>query len=210
MQHAEYFYYTKQQILDCLSQWSLPPYKVLGVNVKTFSRQFNILFKDSLSLKPQSVSMNHWFLYQFGYLHCDSCNEQLLIGEFYNKKANWHGKEDICLYCSKLKYQKNKSAILISQKKYKKSKQYRVWSKQYSASKRARLKNRIPVWADKQSIKDFYKNCPEGYHVDHIIPLFGKYVSGLHIINNLQYLPAKENIQKSNYHISEEAWNNEK
>jgi hypothetical protein len=37
-------------------------------------------------------------------------------------------------------------------------------------------------------IKEFYSKCPIGYEVDHIIPLNGKNVSGLHTITNLQYL----------------------
>jgi len=62
------------------------------------------------------------------------------------------------------------------------------------------VKQRTPAWADLQKIVEFYKNCPEGYQVDHIIPLRGKKVSGLHVVENLQYLTAKENRNKSNYY----------
>lgn len=68
-----------------------------------------------------------------------------------------------------------------------------------TAHKKA-IKQRTPAWANLQKIVEFYKNCPEGYQVDHIIPLRGKKVSGLHVVENLQYLTAKENRNKSNYY----------
>ena len=61
--------------------------------------------------------------------------------------------------------------------------------------------NRTPVWADLEKIKEIYNKCPTDYHVDHIIPLQGKLVSGLHVENNLQYLTATENLKKSNKYI---------
>lgn len=60
---------------------------------------------------------------------------------------------------------------------------------------------RTPAWADLKAIVDFYKNCPEGFHVDHIYPLRGKFVSGLHVLENLQYLPAIENMRKNNRYL---------
>jgi hypothetical protein len=61
-----------------------------------------------------------------------------------------------------------------------------------------RLDRATPSWADKKALKDFYQNCPKGFSVDHIIPLNGETVSGLHVISNLQYLPRSENSRKRN------------
>lgn len=55
-----------------------------------------------------------------------------------------------------------------------------------------------PPWADLCKIKEIYDNCPKDYHVDHVIPLKGKLVSGLHVENNLQYLTIQDNLKKSN------------
>jgi hypothetical protein len=55
-----------------------------------------------------------------------------------------------------------------------------------------------PSWANQSKIKEIYLNCPAGHHVDHIIPLKGKNVRGLHVENNLQYLPEKANLSKGN------------
>lgn len=55
-----------------------------------------------------------------------------------------------------------------------------------------------PKWADMSEILRFYENTPPGHHVDHIVPLRGRNVCGLHVLDNLQYLPASENVSKGN------------
>ena len=56
-------------------------------------------------------------------------------------------------------------------------------------------RQQTPPDADMKIIKEIYLNCPEGYEVDHIIPISK---GGLHHQDNLQYLTPTENKQKSN------------
>ncbi len=47
-------------------------------------------------------------------------------------------------------------------------------------------------------VKAFYRNAPEGLIVDHVIPLRGPNVNGLHVPWNLQYLTLRQNLLKGN------------
>jgi 5-methylcytosine-specific restriction endonuclease McrA len=55
-----------------------------------------------------------------------------------------------------------------------------------------------PSWSNLEDISVFYAQCPKGSEVDHICPLKGKNVSGLHVLDNLQYLTTEENRRKGN------------
>jgi len=89
---------------------------------------------------------------------------------------------------------------------YQKSRQWMKDHPEYvracAKARNARVKQATPRWAKTgqvmADIREFYLNCPEGYHVDHKVPLVHSLVSGLHVPANLQYLPAKENLRKHN------------
>ena len=59
--------------------------------------------------------------------------------------------------------------------------------------------NRTPLWADLEQIRQIYAQASkEDKVVDHIVPLRGKLVSGLHVHYNLQLLTKSENSSKNN------------
>lgn len=62
-----------------------------------------------------------------------------------------------------------------------------------------------PEWADREAMRQVYQEARAlraltgiTHHVDHIIPIRHKLVCGLHVANNLQILPATENMRKTN------------
>lgn len=85
----------------------------------------------------------------------------------------------------------------------------RAWCKKNLAKYNAKTAKRYaakiqrtPPWLTKEHLKEiekFYISAKEfGLTVDHIIPMQGKNVSGLHVPWNLRLLPASINYSKSN------------
>ena len=69
---------------------------------------------------------------------------------------------------------------------------HRYWAKIWQAT---------PPWLNASQIermREIYNGTPLDYHVDHIVPLKGDLVCGLHVPWNLQYMPAKSNMSKGN------------
>lgn len=74
-----------------------------------------------------------------------------------------------------------------------------------NAKRKAALLKRLPAWADLAAIESFYAEAARlttdtgiAHQVDHVIPLQGEFVSGLHVETNLQILTATENMSKGN------------
>jgi 5-methylcytosine-specific restriction endonuclease McrA len=74
-----------------------------------------------------------------------------------------------------------------------------------SRSRRLRIKGAMPPWADIEAIRQFYREAARltevtgvPHEVDHIVPIQGRNVSGLHVQWNLRVVTRYENRSKSN------------
>jgi len=99
--------------------------------------------------------------------------------------------------------EENKEHVNERSRQWKKENRYKVLAN--TRKRQAGKQQRTPKWAIEDIIKVFYfmsehlgRIMNEKYHVDHIIPLKGENITGLHTHNNLQVITAKENMTKNN------------
>lgn len=71
--------------------------------------------------------------------------------------------------------------------------------RRYARKRHLAEKQATPKWADLAQIEKIYAECPPGMEVDHVVPILGKNVCGLHVPWNLQYLTPEENAKKRNH-----------
>jgi len=140
--------------------------------------------------KPKTnIKLCTYLLSKYDLKLCPKCENVKPIDEFSKNPTKAGNLNTNCKTCSKV-YQDEYYPSYYAENKFR----YAEARIRYYL----RLKQATPVWADKNKIKEIYKNCPKGYHVDHIAPLQGESVCGLHIETNLQYLTAFDNCSKGN------------
>ena len=135
---------------------------------------------------------------------CSRCGVEKKVTEFSPRKDRPSGFESRCKACNSARalayHHANRDQVLPKLRK-RQSDRYKAdpsEAKFWGRTNKEHIKRATPKWADLKAIKQFYMACPEGMTVDHIVPLRGKTVSGLHVLENLQYLSPRENSRKHN------------
>jgi hypothetical protein len=123
------------------------------------------------------------------------------------KKSEYRSKlgEALCIR-KRQEYRRNLQARLAQKKVYRQANKGKIIA--LATLRKKYIRQRTPSWLskdDKWLIKEVYdlaalrtKMFEFSWHVDHVIPLQGETVSGLHVLNNLQVIPGVENIRKKN------------
>lgn len=156
---------------------------------------------------------------------CAKCKENVKLNEFGKDKRRKDGLNCYCKGCVNIcstKYreentekvknkhirysEENPEKLKKAKNKYKKNNIGKVNAN--TAKRRSQKLQATPPWLTKAQlleIQQYYidavkltKETGIPHHVDHIIPLQGESVRGLHVPWNLQILTAKENISKGN------------
>lgn len=157
---------------------------------------------------------------------CCRCPMIKPITEFHKSQKGLYGAHSICKKCKKLYMREYcvSGKLKVSKDKYKKTEKGKATIKAYRKSEynkkiqsdyakspngravcnaklaayRAAKKQQTFGITYKSELRLIYKNKPVGYTIDHIIPIEGVEVRGLHVPWNLQYLTKTDNSKKSN------------
>ena len=147
--------------------------------------------------------------------HCYKCSNWKELGKFNKDSSRSDGFESLCKKCkafnNKLHYNNNIEQYKLNHKNHYENN--KPTYNERSVKRRLLKMQRTPTLLSKKQRSEvifIYELCKTiteltdiKHHVDHIVPLQGKKVSGLHVPWNLQILTAKENLEKSNRWESE-------
>lgn len=165
---------TSYQFLEIISRNVYSLKEATGLAAQTISD----LNKKFFVGKPNNMKVCTYLLSKYDLKYCPGCNHVYYLESFHSNDSKSTGKQEYCKQCFNSKV--------------------RDMRKEYQATRKADKLNATPSWANLDKIKEIYSKCPIGYHVDHVVPLMGDSVCGLHVENNLQYLTARDNLAKSN------------
>lgn len=156
---------------------------------------------------------------------CTVCNISKPLFDFTKKKGGVYGLDARCKECKNThyrnKYKENNEAEILRSRLYRQANNEAVKQRAKirrqtnkaqkladTIKRRLAKEHRTPKWLSKEQVREitsFYKMAKEletvfpwKQCVDHIVPLNGKTVSGLHVPWNLQILSAKANMEKGN------------
>ena len=163
---------------------------------------------------------------------CSRCHEDKILSEFPKSKTCVSGYRSYCVSCKNKQtasyYYKDKAKHRASADKWVAENPEKVleikksWKKRNPLqvktdnAKRSALKRSASVNWDLELTEFVFEEAHHlrglrdsttgvKWHVDHVVPLQGKQVCGLHVWNNFAVIPATINLKKSNkYAISEE------
>ena len=160
---------------------------------------------------------------------CSKCGEVKDESQFAKNKQQKSGLHPCCKTCRnaeyKARYPKDRERLLKKNAEWRANNHERQLELQrqhyyrnkphYTAKvveRQAHVKRATPSWLtkkDRESIRREYDLAAllseaTGYswHVDHIVPLRGHNVSGLHVPNNLRATPWFKNLEKGNTHLT--------
>lgn len=152
---------------------------------KSCSKEYSKAYKENNKASVEQYSLQ----YRKGYYKKNRQNKLLWQKEY--RQKNLDARQEYDRTHSKIYYENNKASAL-----------------EKSSRRRAKKILATPCWADeehKKRLLSIYKTCRnvsrrtgKTHHVDHIVPLKGENVCGLHVWWNLRIVPAKMNLSKGN------------
>ena len=153
---------------------------------------------------------------------CTKCSVERSLSEYSPDKRAKDGLNTECKPCKSARGRiyraENRDARNKARKRWHKNNPEKSaeWARNYQKNNKGKIAaknakryaakmNRTVGWADLEAIKAIYEQASQltvetgiQHHVDHIIPMQGQLVSGLHVETNLQILTASENCAKGN------------
>lgn len=117
-------------------------------------------------------------------------------------------RKDHALAYARQRYAENKEAVRAATRKWEAANPDKVCAR--TARRKAAKLNATPAWANEAAILALYAEARRltqtttiPHQVDHIVPLQGLRVCGLHVETNMRVIPASENSRKKNHMIDE-------